>query len=1549
MDGFSPATRDWFQASFAAPTPVQEQGWPKIASGEHSVLIAPTGSGKTLAAFLWCIDRLTREGPGKPGVKVLYVSPLKALVYDVERNLRAPLVGIARTAELRGHRIYVPRVAIRTGDTPARARQQQARDPADILVTTPESLYLLLTSDPRKTLETVQTIIVDEVHALAPSKRGAHLALSLERLTHLVRYGQHDPGPGGRSEPRADEPQRIGLSATAHPIEEVAQFLGGDRDVTLVDTSQPPDVDLKIVVPVPDMTRPMEGLEFVMPLDEPDATTETRPELTVVPDPPELEEEPDPFDAGPSEGRVFAERYQARVRARWQERSGTKAAGADERPTAQIVGLAPAPAGESPEHSIWPAVYPRLLDLIADHRTTIVFVNSRGLCERLAQRLNELAGEDLTRAHHGSISHKQREQIEEMLKGGLIRCIVATSSLELGIDMGTVDLVVLVESPGAVARGLQRVGRAGHGVGETSIGRIFPKHRGDLLEAAVVAKRMRGGLIEALAYPRNPLDVLAQQIVAMCSIEPWTLADLRSVVLRAANFRELPDDAFTGVLDMICGRYPSHAFADLRPRVTWDRDDDVLTTRRGSKMLAIISGGTIPNRGTYAMVLGEDGPRVGELDEEMVNESLPGQNIMLGASTWRIEHITRDRVIVSPAPGEPGRLPFWRGDGPGRPIELGRAMGQFLRELSGRTTEEGEAWLQRDYDLDPLAAKNLVAYVAEQRDAAGSLPTDKNVTIERFRDELGDWRICILTPLGARVHAPWALAIQTKLESHFGFEVQALWSDDGIVLRLVEVEDLPELELLVPDPEEVEELVVQQLAHSALFSGQFRENAARSLLLPRRRAHERQPLWAQRLKSQQLLAVAREFPSFPIIIETYRSCLKDIFDLPALVEVLHAVRRRNVRVDVVETPSPSPFARSLVFAYVATYLYEGDAPLAERKAQALALDRRLLRELLGQEELRELLDATVIDTLESELQGLADDRRARHPDALHDLLRRVGDLDDDEVVVRCDGDAMVWLTELERQRRVIVMRVAGEPRRVAVEDVATYRDGLGCLPPPAVPLPLLDPVDGALDQLVARYGVTHGPFLAGDVARRFGVPTARVEEALGRLQAKDAMLHGEFRPGGREREWCDPTILRRIKRRTLAKLRNEIAPVDPGALGRFLPEWHGIGDERRGLQRLEEIVVQLEGLAISFQELIKVILPSRMPDFATAMLDELGAMGWLTWVGRGALGKTDGRIALYRRERAGQVLQPPVIPDDAEVDPIHETVLAHLRKRGACFFVELQRACGPDARVAEVRDAVWDLVWWGMVTNDTFGAVRSYGVSAKPRRAGRGRGSAPGAGGRWSLVEELVDPEATAKQRAHARAVTLLERHGVVTREAAGMEELPGGFSAVYPVLRAMEEAGKIRRGYFVAGLGGAQFASPGAVDRLRGSRESEDGSKQTIVLSAVDPANPYGWLLPWPDREAAEGNPRRVAGASVVLVEGEAVLFLDKGGKRMLTFPAADDPERFLEAALALRSVAARQRGKLLRVEKIDGTPARTSPRAEQLRKADFASDLRGLTLEVR
>lgn len=1483
MDAFGPATRAWFEATFDEPTPVQTQGWERIAAGEHVLLIAPTGSGKTLAAFLWAIDALSALPDDAPaGVRVLYVSPLKALVYDIERNLRAPLAGIARAAHQRGVALRLPRVGVRTGDSSAKARRDLVKRPPEILVTTPESLYLLLGSAARETLRTVQTVIVDEIHALAPTKRGAHLALSLERLSLLT----------------AAEPQRIGLSATVRPPELVARFVGGDRHVAIVDASARPAMDLRIEVPVADMTRPAAGVEVT--------------------------------GAPPTAG-------------------GGPISDAERRT------------------SVWPAIHPRLLALIRAHRTTIVFVNSRGLCERLAQRLNELAGEDLVGAHHGSVSHHQRRAVEESLKAGTIRAIVATSSLELGIDMGAVDLVVLVASPGAVSSGLQRIGRAGHGVGQISKGRIFPKHRGDLLEATVVAGRMVEGAIEALRLPRSPLDVLSQQIVAMVSVHDMRVSDLETMVRRSANFRDLSHDLLAGVLDMLAGRYPSTDFADLRPRIVWDRDTDTLSARKGSKTLAATSGGTIPDRGLFGVHLGPDGPRVGELDEEMVHESLPGQTFTLGASTWRIEEITRDRVIVSPAPGEPGRLPFWHGEGPGRPVELGRALGAFTRELGAMDTPAAQAWLESGWGLDHLAARNLSRYLAEQREATGTLPTDRAITIERFRDELGDLRVCILSPFGARVHAPWALALEARLSVAAGFEVQTLWTDDGIVLRFVETGDGlgeggPDLDTLLPDPDQVESLVVEQLGNSSLFAAQFRENAARALLLPRRHPGSRSPLWAQRLKSQRLLAVARGFSAFPIVLETYRACLQDIMDLPALTELLSAIRRRDVRVDVVDTASASPFARSLVFAFVASTIYEGDAPLAERRAHALTLDRNMLRELLGHEELRELLDAGVLDALESELQWLADGFRARHADGLHDMLRRLGDLDEAELLARCDGgagagaddDAVArgWLSELVTARRALPLRVGGEARFIAIEDTGLYREASGCQPPRGVPLAFLDPVDGALPALFARYARTHGPFLSRDLARRYALKVSQVDAVLSGLEAAGQLMRGELRPGGSEPEWCDPQVLRRARQRTLARLRNEVAPVDAAVLARFLPAWHGIGDgSRGGTERLLAAIAQLEGLPLSIRDLEEVILPARVRDFQPRMLDELGAAGRLLWVGHGALGPKDGRVALYGRERVALLLDAPA-PFEAPT-PLHATLMAHLEARGACFFHELHLACvraGGESRERDVLEALWDLVWAGLLTNDTFQPLRALGgrASSSAKRPGPRRAAL--AGGRWSLVRDQLGVPPSPTERAHAKALALLERHGVLTREIAASEPLAGGFGGIYKVLRAMEEAGRIRRGYFVEGLGGAQFAWPGAVDRLRSARLDHDAKAQAgpaLVLASTDPACPFGVPLPWPETAAGAGRPRRAAGARVVTVDGEPVAFAERAFKALTTFAALAAPGRVALLVDALRPLARHRRGRALRIETIDGQPARQSPLADSLRAAGFVGDHKGLVLE--
>jgi ATP-dependent helicase Lhr and Lhr-like helicase len=1489
MDRFSDATRRWFSSAFAAPTEVQSRGWERIGAGEHTLLIAPTGSGKTLAAFLFALDQVGRlEADATPGVRVLYVSPLKALVYDIERNLRTPLAGIARGASASGQPFRVPRVDVRTGDTPAHDRRRQVNDPGEIMVTTPESLFLLLGSAARETLRTVRWVIVDEIHALAPTKRGSHLALSLERLAALADV----------------DPQRIGLSATARPAAEVARFLGGDRAVSVVDAHVPPALDLAVVVPVDDMTRPVVEAE-----------------------------------AG-----------------------GYEVLGADERASGSL--MVAEEEETTRQYGIWPAVYPKILELIRAHGTTLIFVNSRALCERLAQRLNEQAGEELVRAHHGSLAHEQRREIEEALKDGRLPAIVATSSLELGIDMGAVDMVVLVESPGSVASGLQRVGRAGHQVGERSSGRIFPKHRGDLLESAVVAHRMREGAIESLRIPRNPLDVLAQHVVAMTAVQPWRVAELGAVVRRAAGYRDLPEAAFTGVLDMLSGLYPSHAFAELRPRVNWDRERDVIEARRGARMLVAVNAGTIPDRGLFGVHLGEGGPRVGELDEEMVHESQPGQTFTLGATTWRIHEITRDRVIVEPAPGEPGRLPFWKGEGPGRPLELGRALGEFTRELAGLDEAPALARLRDAHGLDERAARNLLSYLSEQREATGSLPTDRDIVVERFRDELGDWRVCILTPFGARVHAPWALALRGLVSEQVGYDVQVVWSDDGIVLTVADGDELPAVESLVPEPEEVEERLIAELARSPLFASQFRENAARALLLPRRRPGQRTPLFAQRLRAQKLMAIAMEYPSFPIVMETYRACLQDVFDLPALTDVLRAVEAGAIRVHDVETPGASPFARSLVYAYVASYLYEGDSPAAERRAQALAVDVGLLRELLGEADLRQLLDADVLAEVESELQHRAGGRRARHPDALHDVLRDVGDLTMEEARDRAFDDPAPWLRELERARRAVRVRVAGEEKWIAVEDVGLYRDALGTPPPQGVATAYLTPVDRPVEALLLRWARTHGPFTAAEVAARYGLVPAQARLLLEAAAGSGRLVRGEFTPGGDSEEWVDPEVLRQVKRRTIAKLRGQVAPVDPATLARFLPGWHRAGSEKH--ERLEDAIAQLEGIPLSYRDLVRAILPARVRAFRPEQLDELGATGWLVWVGHSPLRSDDGRIQLFRRERVDRLLIPP---DHEELpeglgDP-HRVLLDHLDERGASFHAELAARL-PDVPGERVLAMLWDLVWAGLITNDTFAPLRSLGARGRRDGARRG-GPAPGredasrrrsarqlrswrpighasatggASGRWSLVRDLVRSEVAPTERAAGWASTLLDRHGLVFRETAAVESLGGGFAGVYRVLRTLEESGKVRRGYFVEGLGGAQFAYPGIVDQLRRVRDGA-GSGETVALAATDPANAFGWLLPWPALKGPGRGAARATGAAVVLVDGRPTLFLDRRGRRLRTFEGAED-EAIARALPRLRDVARTHPRRSLSLDEVDGEPAFRSALKPLLEAAGYTPDYR-------
>ncbi len=1473
---FGEATRTWFTETFAEPTAAQVRGWAAISAGSHTLIHAPTGSGKTLAAFLWCLDRLmTESAPARKTVRVLYISPLKALAYDVERNLRAPLAGIRRTAERLD--VAVPEVTVgsRTGDTPADARRALTRTPPDILVTTPESLYLLLTSQAREILRGVEHVIVDEVHAIAATKRGSHLALSLERLSHLAEA----------------EPQRIGLSATQRPLEAIGSFLAGsEREVAIVDAGSRKVLDLEVIVPIEHMARMGEAMEI------------------------------DEAPGGPA-------------------------------------------AGPEARHSIWPSIHPRLLELIRAHRSTLIFVNSRRLAERLSARLNELAGEELVRAHHGSVAREQRLQIEEDLKQGRLPALVATSSLELGIDMGAIDLVVQIEAPPSVASGMQRIGRAGHQVGEPSVGKIFPKYRGDLVEAAVVVERMKAAAIEETRIPRNPLDVLAQQLVAICADGRWTVDELHRLVTRADPFHDLSREQLTGVLDMLSGRYPSDEFADLKPRVVWDRQTDVVATRNDARVVAITSGGTIPDRGLYGVFLpgddaGRGGRRVGELDEEMVYESRVGETFLLGASTWRIEEILPDRVIVTPAPGEPGKMPFWHGDAVGRPIELGRAIGAFLREMEPMKTDAAVSRLRDAHALDELAARNLASYLADQRDVTGVLPTDRTIVVERFRDELGDWRVALLTPFGGRVHAPWSMAIESRLREHHGVDVQAMWSDDGIALRLpegIETDGSTIESALLLDPEEIEDLLMTELGGSALFAARFRENAARALLLPRRRPGQRTPLWMQRQKSSDLLNVASRYGSFPIILETYREVLRDVFDMPALVDLLASIRSRRIRVVNVESRSASPFASSLMFDYLGSFMYEGDAPLGERRAQALALDRDLLAELLGTEELRELLDPEAVADLELELQGLAESRRARTVDGVADLLRRVGDLRTDEVAERIAEPlrAEDALGELEAARRAVRVRIVGEERWIAVEDVARYRDAVGASPPSGVAETWLATSEAPFDALLVRWARSHAPFTADGPAARWGIARSTVEDRLRALAASGPLLEGAFRPGGAAHEFTDPDVLRQLRRRSLARLRREVEPVDPEVLARFLPAWHGVGASAGGTGRLVEVVAQLEGVALPASVLERDVLRARVAGYTPRLLDELGSAGEVVWIGRGSLGRDDGRVALYRREHV-DLLAATGTSDDAPSEPIHDAIREHLRRRGASFFPQLRAAAAGGGGEDRLLDALWDLAWSGEVTNDTFAPLRALSLprtrsKSAPRPGRLAALGPPRAAGRWSLVADLIGEDRNPTERARALAVTLLERHGVVTREGVMSESPVGGYSAVYGVLRAMEEAGRARRGYFVAGLGAAQFALPGAVDRLRAVRD--DAPTGAYVLAATDPAQPYGAAISWPRFADDERLPlQRAAGAYVVIVDGRAVLYLERGGRGLLSLPAAADVELADRAVSALTTLVGSE-GPLreLRIERVDRGPVGESALAPRLEAAGFRPSYRGYLLRAR
>ncbi|WGH80647.1 ATP-dependent helicase [Auritidibacter ignavus] len=1654
LNRFTPATRRWFTGAFSSATEAQLGAWEATSRGDHTLVIAPTGSGKTLAAFLWALDGFLRtsasdrtEASGKAdarGTTVLYISPLKALGVDVQRNLRAPLIGITQTAAGLGVEAPEVRVGVRTGDTPARDRRRLVTDPPDILITTPESLYLMLTSKARNTLASVHTVIIDEVHALADSKRGAHLAVSLERLDELT-----------------DTPaQRIGLSATVSPPEEVARFIGGVQPVTIVNPASAKRWDLHVSVPVDDMTR------------LPDFIGEQ------------------PHDPA---GNATAD------------------------PGSAV-------ADPQPVSSIWPHIEHQIIDRVSQVHSTIIFTNSRRLAERLTQDLNEMwatraeadqrtGEEEFARSHHGSVSKVQRALVEEGLKAGTLRCVVATSSLELGIDMGSVDLVIQVEAAPSVASCLQRVGRAGHQVGEISHGVFYPKHRSDLVNTAVITERMLQGKIEQLHVPDNPLDILAQQTIAAVAMDDLEVEAWYDTVRRAAPFTTLGHQVYESVLDLISGRYPSDDFAELRPRVLWDRDAGTLSARPGAQRLAVTSGGTIPDRGLFGVFLADGtkdtqraediqesdpsqradsvtqrstsssgGRRVGELDEEMVYESRVGDVIVLGTTSWKIQEITHDRVLVLPAFGQPGKLPFWRGESEARPTELGAALGAFRREIgqylvgssagssgpsgrSGRADSATAGHLAGPDDpiaqrltaagLDERAQANLVAYLSEQQQATGVLPTDQTLVIERFRDELGDWRVVLHSGFGHGVHGPWALAVAARLTEQYGFDAQVQSSNDGIVLRLPMMETAPQLaDLFLFDPDELADLVRTEVGSSALFASRFRENAARALLIPRTKPGQRAPLWQQRQRAAQLLGVAAEHPQFPIILETVRECLQDFYDMDGLMWLMRSLQSGSVRLVEVETATGSPFAQHLLFGYTAQFLYETDSPLAERRAAALSLDPELLRQLFGDDQLQDLLDDEVIAEIEADLQYLSPRRQLRwDTESVADLVRVLGPLDADQLAARMRPDdaepatesaaepaaklAKALAEDLVHQRRAIRVRMAGRQVYVAIEDAARIRDGLGIPLPMGIPVAFIEPVDDPLGDLLGRYLRTHTVVTAEHIATHFGLGTAVVTQYLADQVQRRRVASGIFQQsaqsGGvhtRQTQYCQTQVLRRIRQRSLAVLRQAVEPVTGPDYARFVLDTHGIVPPRtqhglyrpgqRGIDAVAETLTQLAGYPAPASAWEHYILPARVADYAPGMLNELLGTGEFVMAGTAPGTGDDGWLAFHPVETA-ELTVP--IPDPAQIEAfgrVHHRIIEVLADAGAFFFPELchrvagldgdQQSAQPDSQQAgqqfsdsAVLSALWDLFWAGVVTNDSFtmiraglatgrsahrqrsqprrsrarrarprlstgldsGGLRPSGVRSTGVRSSAGLDAAtdqPRAAGRFSLLRhpEATGPDSTLA--ANAQAEVLLDRYGVITRGAVSTEKIPGGFGYYYRFLTHLEEIGALRRGYFIDQLGAAQFATANTVDALRSfhpapGEDDPDHPRAThhaVGLAATDPANPYGATLPWPEiaepatdhpatgKSSGPHRPGRKAGALVVLLDGQLAVYLERGGKTILEFPAAATHRPLI--AQALVEALQRAGAAAVHVKTVNGSPIRNTELAEALLSAGFSSSPQGV-----
>jgi ATP-dependent helicase Lhr and Lhr-like helicase len=1416
VEGFHPVVNAWFQETFGKPSPPQAQGWPVIARGENALILAPTGSGKTLAAFLKCLDQLYHDCEDQPsGVQVLYISPLKALNNDVYRNLEVPLRGIEAKAAALGVALPKLKTAVRTGDTPPRDRAAMLRRPPHVLITTPESLYLMLTSKARSIFRTVRYIIVDEIHAMCGTKRGVHLSVSLERLEALL------------SKP----PVRIGLSATQRPLEEIARYLGGvGREVTIIDTGTRKQLDLKVEVPLDDM-------------------------------------------------RAL------------------------------------------PENTMWAAIYPRLLELIGQHKSTLIFVNGRGLAERLTGRLNDHAGYELVKCHHGSVSKEVRAQVEADLKEGRLPCLVATSSLELGIDIGAIDLVIQIESPKSVARGLQRVGRAGHVIGAASKGRLIPKWRGDLLETACIVREMKLGQVEETHVPTGALDVLAQQVTAMAAVDDWKVDELLGVLRRSYCYRDLTERQLISVLEMLSGRYPSDEFRELRPRIVWDREANIIQGREGAKHIAIRSGGTIPDRGYYGVYIRGTPVKLGELDEEMVYESRVGDTFQLGTASWKIETIEHDRVTVSEAYGTIPRAPFWKGDGLGRPYEMGMKLGAFIREVGDRLDDPRLLqWLADECCLDERAAWNLRQYLIDQVEATGVLPHDRQISVEYYFDELGDRRLVVHSPYGGRVNLAWSMVLKRRLRDLLGLEAEMFHSDDGIHIRLPGGDSPPPVEkMLQVDPAAAEEMLLEEVGSTAVFGAYFRMNAGRALVLPRPQPGRRQPFWLQRLRAADLLQVARRYDSFPVVLETYREVLRDVLDMDGLRHVLTGLTDGEIGLRVMETDSPSPFAAAFLMNLVAAYMYEGETPRAERRSALLQMNRDLLKEVLGGESLRDLLDPRAIEAVNARLQRLDEQWHPRNADETDDLLRRLGDLSWAELSAR--GVAFDWLTELKGRVRQVVIN--GEPRWISADDRGMYGD-----------------LTGHAGAVIRRYARNHGPFVVDDLVRRYGYDRETVLRYLDVLRAEGILAAGEYTRGVTSREYCDTEVLQQVHRQTLSLLRREVEPVDGAAFARFLLDWQGVGAKGAGAKSsgvphaLRKALAHLQGVPLPAEAWERDILPARVPGYQPLWLDQMLAMGELHWAGLGS-----GKLAFYLPDtlqafapRLAATLPVPLTPEQ-------RAVLATLEATGADFLGGIARGAGLGP--AQALETLWELAWLGLVTNDTFAPVRQV-MRAGKAAAKRGRPvSLQGGTGRWSLVARLLRPAAAPTGPAEAYTRVLLDRYGVVTREAVQSEDGPLTWTEVLATLKQMELRGHVRQGYFIRDLSGAQFALPEAVEKLRAARDAgPDGTAPAPprLVAACDPANPYGSILPGASRGSR---------SYLVVENGQPVLALEASGKRISPLTADLSEDRLLAALGSVKALLAGPGApRRVDVEYWGDSPVHDASAAGLLQQVGFERTPKGLVL---